>query len=390
MPCSNNPPLATCSGPTGAVHLRCGFCKEAVANKASIRARRGSVSRIAATGATGVEIQTEWNTRADKVIADLFHSALADATLSSGIDNPGSWAFCISGSGARQEACPYSDLDCFLLVEVEDASIMALFRSASSKLRTMLTAMGEDEDVDHLGLRFCFAGLHPLGLGTRSAPELIGTPARLAALIENGDVDGHIRQGLSESRCLCGIKSLHDTYLSETEAVRGKSLSAPWTRPMLPGRKKLGLSLIAKGAAFRIPSATAEIDIKVDVYRLPQFVLAGLAAYYDVAEQNSFRIVTALNTRNKLNARSVASFTKVLNAVARMRTVAHLEQEREGDMLVSPTAPANDNVQHLDEADWKILMECRFELGYLQSCAVRFCTDKKSALKSNRVNIFAA
>ncbi|MDL2356775.1 MAG: DUF294 nucleotidyltransferase-like domain-containing protein [Pseudomonadota bacterium] len=348
------------------------------------------MSGIADAGGDGKAIQTAWNTRIDTIISGLFQAAYGEAMAAGGVplaDSP--WAFCVSGSGARQEACPYSDLDCFVLLDDASPSRVAIFRDGALRMRTMLFAMGEDGAVDTLGVRFCHGGLNPIGLGVASSPPLIGTPATIASFIENATVADHIRQGLSESRLICGHKALHDTYLAETEAIRGKSLSAPWARPMLPGRKKLGLKLIQDAASKTIPDMSGALDIKTDIYRLPQFLLGGLAAYYGEAETNSFRIVTALERRGKLGRSSVTAFNRVLEAVARLRTTAHLGMHREADMIAPPTAPDSVNETKLEAADWLKLKICRMELEALKRLAGEFATAKQKMFQSDRNNPFA-
>lgn len=398
MACIQKPPVANCPGPRPAFGTPGHVCTRCVAagvragpHGFNLRARRGSITAMAQNpDVSGSTLQTEWNSRADTVISTLFDACFAEARDA----NPGpaampAWAFCVSGSGARQEACPYSDLDCFLLVESESPGVVAILRDAAQRMSDTLFGMGEAGDIDTMGIRFCDGGLHPLGLGISKCPELIGTPARIASLIEDSAIDEHIRNGLSESRMLTGTQGVHDTYLDETEAIRGKSLSAPWRRPLLPGRKKLGLKLVELGASRSLPDLTDSIDIKTDVYRMPQFVLGGLAAYYGEREMNSFKIVVALRARGKLSAQWVRTFNQVLETVARLRTAAHLTHHREADLLRAANLTEADNTTVLSEADLKKLRVCRMHLVAIKNAAEQFVEAKKSLQKKHRTNPFA-
>ena len=382
MPCLKQPPQPNCQGPDGAALQMCASCR----NRKNIGGRRNSVVGLAVGGASGRDIQAGWNTRMSVIVSDLFQEAYRAAQDQHPNNGAGAWSFCISGSGAREEACPFSDLDCFILVAYPTPAVLEVMRAAARNMRQMLTDMGEDGNIDTLGLRFCGGGLHPLGLGVASAPELINAPGPLASLIEQDGINGHICQGLSESRCVCGSEDLHREYRGEVEAVRGKSLSAPWSRPMLPAKKKLGLEMIGKAANQRAMRDETEVDIKTDVYRIPQVMLAGLAAYYGIEDQNSFRIVTALRARDKITRRCEQAFNNVLDVVAQFRTMAHLEQGREADTL-APTEKRN--ATKLPDTEWKQLMACKADLYLMQQLGLEFVKNKKNALKGNRTNPFA-
>jgi hypothetical protein len=155
---------------------------------------------------------------------------------------------------------------------------------------------------------------------------------------------------------------------------------------MLPARKKLGLAMIEKGAKQKIMPDETSVDIKIEVYRTPQVILAGLAAYYDVKEQNSFRIVAELVRRNKLHARYARSFNEVLDVVAKRRTLAHLQQGREADIL---TGTPKANATQLADPEWQELLACKGDLYLIQQIALKFVEAKNCALKSNRTNPFA-
>ena len=356
-----------------------------VQTKKNVKERRGSVFLLGLNQATGKDLQVAWNTRLDKIVAGLFKSALALSVTKPPEDG---WCFCVSGSGARQEACPYSDLDCFILVDDDSPHQVEIFRNAAKKMSAILFAIDEDGTLD-LGIRFCHGGLNPLGYNTESQPELIGTPAHIASLIERSGVNEHIVTGLGESRALCGDEGLHDGYRKECESVRGKSLSAPWGRPMLPGHKKQGLKLIekaAKGWKGGLTKDTKEVDIKLDVYRIPQYALGGLALYYGEKEQNSFKLVQALSNRGKLGRRAVNAFNTVLEVAAKFRISAHLVQGGEVDTLVhKPTK----NATELNDQEWKELLACKFDLEFIAFAARQFCANKVSMLKVNRSNPFA-
>jgi hypothetical protein len=189
-------------------------------------------------------VQQAWTTRAIRIVEDLY----GEAFLAAG-GPPCAFAFGISGSGARQEACPYSDLDCFIVLDpTAGAAQVTAMVAISQTVRDRLAHINWDRDVaaanagvPNKGFTFCAGGLNPGGWGG-AGPVLTGTAVDLAALIETnlGAANAalaHVGSGLQESSFGFGTVALR--WSRRSASIRAKS-PAP-ARPQ--ASRSVGLSL---------------------------------------------------------------------------------------------------------------------------------------------------
>lgn len=75
------------------------------------------------------------------------------------------------------------------------------------------------------------------------------------------------------------------------------------------------------------------------------------------------------------------AFNRVLEAVARLRTTAHLGMHREADMISPPTAPDSANETKLDAAVWLKLKICKMELETLKRLAANSLQRNKKCFR---------
>ena len=123
---------ADCPGPGGTPAAK--ICPECRA-RGNLRDRRGSMATLLQQpGVTGAQLQRGWTTRVEAIVQQMFRDEFAG-------NEPCQYAFCIAGSGARHEASPYSDLDCFLLLADDRPSNVLFFRTATKAVSDMLIAL---------------------------------------------------------------------------------------------------------------------------------------------------------------------------------------------------------------------------------------------------------
>jgi Putative nucleotidyltransferase DUF294/Putative nucleotidyltransferase substrate binding domain len=322
---SNNNFDANCFGPEALpVQKVCQVCKRI----GQMRARRGSVSNLLTMGTrTGLGLQQSWSQRVDVIVRDLFESSLQD-------DPPCAYAVCMAGSGAREEASPYSDLDFFILVEDDSAPKVKFFKDACQRMKTeMLSFEG------NWGLRFCNI-MSPLGdPGNTKAPVLIRSPANMAALVEWGPdmIEGHVSGGLQEHRFLFGERRLYDAFKVDLNTIVGKTCFTMSSRPVITRAKKMGLKVIkdtVQDPRFRPPSKTDKyFHVKEQFYRPPQFLAKGLAWYYGIDEVGTAAQLRGLVQANRMTQTVANNFMAVLNPMAQLRFKLHLDREGEKDFV---------------------------------------------------------
>lgn len=313
---------ANCEGPDAALGS---FICQACQLKRTMKARRGSISGMG--GARGQYLQKEWSQRVALVVQDLFDEQI-------GLSPPCRYAVCLAGSGARREASPYSDLDCFLLVEDDSPPKVATFKGHCQAVKDLLlSAEGNG------GLRFCNI-MSPLGdPGNAKAPTLIRTPRNMAALLEWDEavIEGHVVQGLQEHDLLFGYAPLYADFKTEMGLILGKNCYSFSSRPILTRLKKQGLQIIKEvvnNPNFKMPARTdQDYQVKEQFYRPVQFLAKGLAYYYAVSAVSTAEQLDSLVQGNHMSRTVANNFSTVMNAMARLRFKLHLDREGEKDFV---------------------------------------------------------
>ncbi len=386
MACMAKPQSPGCPGPPPPTETKvkimiqvtpsnlCAYCSRVVDSKINIRARRNSIDQLAANS-TGLQLLSEWKDRADRIVIELFQQEIGRAGIV-----PCNYAFCLAGSGARGEACPYSDLDCFLLVETVSVETKDYFRGVSTKVRDMLLDMDEIA-----GLQFCMGGLNPLGqLNARERPELILTPVEMAALIENPAIDKHISGSLGEYRLLCGSAGsdrIMEAYKTEVNLILAKTCITFSSRPSLTTSRKDGLQSIREALKFKVPDKEAATwDMKMDFYRLPQLVVKGLRLYYGIEAVSTASAITELSQKGKLSANMARGLTELMDVLTGIRAKAQLHSRQELNEVYT-TAPLNPGKNYvLSDMELQALKGQWFFLKRLYDRAQQFLTAKEQIL----------
>lgn len=391
---------ATCRGTNGPAPLQCGVCK----GKVNLRARRLSVANMMAPvhGLTTGFIQQAWTTRAINIVADLYDEFFG------GGGPPCDYAFCITGSGARREACPYSDLDCFIVLDPtagvpEKTQILQVSQQVKNRLdymtwdRETVAANGAPDK----GFTFCTGGLNPggwNGIGV-PIPQLTGTPAELANILEtnlntaNGALE-HVISGLQESGFGFGKAQLHRDLVTEVDQIMGKTCWKMSSRPALSHRKRRGTEAIHQAVTdpdFAIPNpGDTRFNIKKGFYRLPQFVTKGLAWYYGVNSVSSDDQIHDLTQAGHMHANKAAVFRRALDAPLRLRISAQLSSGKEHDYVRSAAhGGANpDNELVLSAGQLLSLQNAIADLQQIRQWSQNFLAQKKKVI-GKRKNAFA-
>ena len=171
-----------------------------------VNARRNSISRLVTTpGVTSNQIHIDWTKRVETLYVSLFSGALPNSkTLPS-------FALCLCGSLARREACPYSDIDSFLLVKETSDKTVECFQKAAVEVDQCLLEMGGEVS----GFRLCSGGLNPV--------NIIETPEGLIRMLNDIETAGEIADhmlSVKEARFLYGNVKLFDRYQKLLDAYK--------------------------------------------------------------------------------------------------------------------------------------------------------------------------
>jgi hypothetical protein len=320
---------------------------------------------------------------------------------------PCPFAFCLSGSGARKEACPYSDLDCFVVLYhgAGDADRDAM-NVHSRFVWQRLAEMNYDPDraargrAQAAGFTFCRGGLHPLGPSNNGA--LTQDPVQLARLLESQigmdqhspERMEHIISGLQESSFGFGDRGLFHDFKTEVDQVMGHTCFRWNSRPLLTHRKRSGLEAIRDALRdFPVPNpADTRFDVKRGFYRFPQMVVKSLAWYYGIDAVSTEDQLARLVNVGRLHPNKRAVLHGVMQAPLLIRIAAHLESKQELDRVRTPDHPNDgnpDGEKVLTRAEVNDLRGVIGQLRVIRGWAEEFVRQKDKVI-GRRVNPFAA
>jgi len=301
--------------------------------KGQLLRRRGSVAGLMGqAGTTGQNLQEAWTSRVSTITEEIWDECMLTP-------EPCKYALCLAGSGARREASPYSDLDCFILVADSSPGNVKYFVDVTKRMQDVLTTLEGNS-----GLRLCNI-MSPLGSpGNPKAPELIRAPPDMADLVEwsPDDIESHICNGLMEHAFLKGDQQLYADFKSDLNVIVAKTCFTFSSRLTITQGKTKGLAVIrdiVNDPRFAAPQVIDDTyHVKEQFYRPPQFIAKGLAWFYGVNETATNNQLTALVQGNHMSALNSQRFTNVLNEMAKLRFKLHLDREGEKDFVYTDQA----------------------------------------------------
>lgn len=408
MACVKTPQDPKCLGPDGPPAKRCVACM----HKAFVGARRNSLTELSRSNSIGgLALVGRWTENIDTLLQG-FHDEFLQGV---GKKPPCGYALILCGSASRNEASPYSDLDCAMLIETDDEGTVNYFWEMCRFIGEQIEGLGEKTGASK-GLRYCDGGCNPLGLKGGKIPdkrrppraaknnfdafisqvdfgvELIRTPVGMALLQENKD--DHIRESLLETRLCFGSAKLHDAYRQEVATLQGKRQPEFSVRPLLRKRKREALTFLNEvHSKFAVPSKTADTwKLKEHFYRPAQFIAKALAYWYGVDKVATADQVRELVAQSRLTQQNADLILWVLDAVSKVRVVSQLEAQSEADEVWTHHAKAKtplDNKRQLTADETQRLTLAIDKLVILHQLADEFVRQKTKAV-GKRQNPFAA
>jgi len=248
MPCVAPDTTPGCPGPEPAPvtkeglirnDVRCPFCRGLFSDLRMVSISRFAVNQSAnQAGAKRVQIQGDWTYTVACVLKKFYDGFFK-------YQYPCRYAFCLAGSGGRGEACPYSDIDAFIILDkTSNQADQESFMRASRFVRDRLLLMLKVEKADK-GFEFCTGGLNPLGEGFNRKENkffevikesLTGKAQDLAGLLEiylkSGDErKAHTINGLSESTFAFGERTLFEDFRPLRQEVLNQPTNGAFDQP---------------------------------------------------------------------------------------------------------------------------------------------------------------
>ena len=362
---------------------RCGYCKGkydqihakaksgAVKFTPKVQARRLSVSMMSdLPGTTAGKLQREWTKRVEHIYATMYERALRKTF-------PPAFALCLCGSLARREACPYSDIDSFLLVEKRTDKDTEYFRRVGKEVKQCLLEMGGAVN----GFLLCRGGLDPI--------NIIETPEDLLNAItdiEIHDSGSHLLGIRDSASFMLGKPKLFQRFQDLITAAKSQDMA---------GKKNTAIKnlqrLVKSGGAFVLPTLGDEaINIKEQLYRPVQLLLRDLSAYFGIQATDGRMQVLELTKNNAMSA-SVANFiVNILEDVGKLRVQNHLRANKENDFLVLDKKNAHTGDVVATLKDIQQVSACLDRLGRLKTLTERFIGDYALQQKGDASQFFSS
>lgn len=302
---------------------RCPFCRQVSWFKPRIEQARRDILKLIfdpTQKVTSAKLTTEWTAKVEMLLVELLSPGLSKLTCK--------WALCTAGSLARQEACAYSDIECFVLLEKDNEEFKAIVTTAAKRCKGILLEAGE------AGRGFSFdEGMSP-------EDELwVATPATMIVNVRSqiqmaknspiGFDPGNI-DVLQDHHLVQGSDLLYKEWsrlAAEYMASRSKSpnVSNSRNQALLEWRQWMEIQPKRKSAGARRPVlADVGIQIKDNYYRWLQKIPKYLCQYYGLSMGDTRQQVSALARAGHISQPVELLFLDCLDKVTRMRMEGHL------------------------------------------------------------------
>ncbi len=266
------------------------------------------------------------------------------------------------GSTAREEICPYSDLEFMILVERQDPYFKALVEI----LHLQIAALGETARFE-----FVFTCIHrknPSGLHIDNSPNqeerLIQTPAHMAALQKKSVTDpGDIAHTVLKTISLA--KSTPDLFASYQEHLK----------VLLPKEERASTFLKVRHQDFKELWKTCSIfpNIKKQYVELLNLFLSDLALYHGILATNTLDIIDELPNFTSASRLLLKECVTALYKIRLRLHLAYREQKEEASIRFHPSyiPLRNSEILALQKCYWLVLCPFYSQTPYedLLSCA---------------------
>lgn len=259
---------------------------------------------------------------------------------------PCDFTFISLGSLSRQETSPYSDLEFAILIADEKTTHLDYFRKLVQWLEFQIICLGETEikllENGHSspvkrGFAFDDGGNTPLG--KRGYVELIRTAPKMAEFqsVRFYQEDLILSNILRSTDVILGCQALFQNY----KKSMSKILSNPSDNQLTIAQAR-ALHIVSGHLIEFEPKLDHDkeeypiFNIKMELYRLPNFLIAALADYYNIDSNNTLERVDALIEKTVLCMDGGSKLKDAFNAILQLRIRCHLYYGFECDDAFHP------------------------------------------------------
>ncbi len=267
---------------------------------------------------------------------------------------PVKWACIGMGSMARDEMCPYSDLEFAFLIEKKSDENLRYFRTLTQFLELKIINFGETRFPIFgklFGQSSSQASLTPDGfsmdiggntpLGKPGFFELIDTPINLSQFQCSRwmDADIIVTNALSTVCYVSGDNALVNAY-HKAKTTQHKAQEGKFLAKGAPFCEKLALQLVEGHLNEFKPNLSFEkqetnaFGIKKELYRPLQSLLGSLTLFCGLKPQSTFEMIDQLAKKKLLCSKGAQNLTQALSQVLNLRFEAHIFYQNEEEFLL--------------------------------------------------------
>ncbi|PJD96745.1 MAG: hypothetical protein CK425_05220 [Parachlamydia sp.] len=251
----------------------------------------------------------------------------------------------VMGSTGKEEPCPRSDIEWFLLIE--DAQHVPYFLRLARTLELQVISLGEDAALD-LPVFTCIGVKHQSGLhidsGGNPATDsgLIGTPKSMAKYQSVTDYQpcslaNTLRKTVSleqnSPKLFEDFQDFQEATLKEIFPDSNESFSTHHTFQLLSAR------LEQFEEVWKTPFETPTIHIKVQFTELLNHFLNDLSLYFNVQTGNTLDLVDDLQKKEVFTNESAELLREAVAYIYAMRVGLHVQYEEQKEEIVLEKIP---------------------------------------------------
>ncbi|MCE5315869.1 MAG: tetratricopeptide repeat protein [Parachlamydia sp.] len=339
----------------------------------------------------------------DVILKELTHQfqALTANLIQSGIDclgpPPTKWACLGMGSMAREEACPFSDLECAFIIEKATPETRDYFRLLTHILELRIINLGEtrcvifgEKEKSPTPHGFCLDEGGNTPCGDRGTYELIGTARELAQFQQKKWVESaHVimANAMSTVCLIAGDRQLYDQYHQEKEAIHNQKQAGMLHRESFALHLLEGhLTEFFPDLSIRRERQDRGFGIKKNLYRPFQEMIHVLAIFYGLKAKNTLERVQELVTCKILSIEGGKNLRNALLRVLGLRIEAHLFYKESIEILCYQESKQEDphllylKKNHIDDLlviHKALLPFCRCMQEFFRSKDIKFLQRQK-------------
>ncbi|MBA8667810.1 tetratricopeptide repeat protein [Holosporaceae bacterium 'Namur'] len=281
------------------------------------------------------------------------------------------------GSMSRGEMGPFSDIEFAIVVEINTQETQRYFNQLIGLLELKIIALGETaysfpfkKDTVSITRR----GFSLDSGGTpKGRSELFGTVRELSLwqTIKKFEEDLLPSNMLKTIALIHGSNILFNQYEKETRRILfSVGEEGRWENKRLFLRQKQALSLMEgdiRQFGPRLGSEKVEkyFNVKMELYRLPNNLIAYLALYYGIEAKSSWDRLDQLLELGIINVKAHANLNKLINFATKMRVKTHLfygqeEEDIYHKFLIKQSLEKleTNNVYIINDEELEQLEEC--------------------------------